>query len=92
MTDAGTTQNNFILPVPPVGGLPLSQNRLDRMKLVRNRTIPITHSHSHTDTPTYAVTKRRVINLRCKTLAYNYADDIGSARVLNISFQLVLQK
>ena len=25
MTDAGTTQDNFIPPAPPVGGLPLSQ-------------------------------------------------------------------
>ena len=26
MTDAGTTQDNFILPAPPVGGLPISQD------------------------------------------------------------------
>ena len=30
MTDAGTNQDNFILPAPPVGGLPLSQDWLDR--------------------------------------------------------------
>ena len=41
MTDAGTTQDNFILPAPPVGGLPISQDWLDRMKFVRDRTIPI---------------------------------------------------
>ena len=41
MTDAGTTQGNFILPAPPVGELSISQDWLDRMKLVRNRTIPI---------------------------------------------------
>ena len=41
MTDADTTQNNFILPAPPVGGLPISQDRLDRMKLVPNSTVPI---------------------------------------------------
>ena len=41
MTDAGTTQNNFILPAPPVGGLPISQDWLDRMKLVYDRTVPI---------------------------------------------------
>ena len=41
MTDAGMTQDNFILPAPPVGGLPISQDWLDRMKLVRDRTIPI---------------------------------------------------
>ena len=41
MTDAGTTQDNFILPAPPVGGLPISQDRLYRMKLVRDSTIPI---------------------------------------------------
>ena len=41
MTDAGTTQDNFILPAPPVGGLPISQDWLDRMKLVRYRTIPV---------------------------------------------------
>ena len=41
MTDAGTTQDNFILPAPNVGGLPISQDRLDRMKLVRNRTLLI---------------------------------------------------
>ena len=41
MTDAGTTQDNFILPAPPVGGLPLSQDWLDRMKLVHDRTVPI---------------------------------------------------
>ena len=34
MTDAGTTQDNFIRPAPPVGGLPISQDWLDRMKLV----------------------------------------------------------
>ena len=41
MADTGTTQNNFILPVPPVGGLPISQDWLDKMKLIRDRTIPI---------------------------------------------------
>ena len=40
MTDAGTTEYNFILPAPPVGGLPISQDWLDRIKLVRDRTIP----------------------------------------------------
>ena len=40
MTDAGTTQDYFILPAPPVGGLPISQDWLDRMKLVRDRTMP----------------------------------------------------
>ena len=34
MTDAGTTQDYFILPAPPVGGLPISQDWLDRMKLL----------------------------------------------------------
>ena len=32
MTDAGTTQDNFILPAPPVEGLPISQDWLDRWK------------------------------------------------------------
>ena len=41
MTDAGTTQDNFILLAQPVGGLPISQDWLDRMKLVWDRTIPI---------------------------------------------------
>ena len=41
MTDAGTTQNNFILPALPVGGLPISQDWLDKMKIVRDCTIPI---------------------------------------------------
>ena len=41
MADTGTTQDNFILPAPPVGGLPISQDVLDRIKLVRDRTIPI---------------------------------------------------
>ena len=41
MTDAGTTQDNFILPAPPVGGLPISQDRLDRTKLIHDHTIPI---------------------------------------------------
>ena len=41
MTDAGTTQDNFILPEPPVGGLPISQDWLNRMKLVQDRTVPI---------------------------------------------------
>ena len=40
VTNVGTTQDNFILPPPPVG-LPVSQDQLDRMKLVRNCTIPI---------------------------------------------------
>ena len=33
--------DNFILPALPVGGLPISQNWLDRMKLVHDRTVPI---------------------------------------------------
>ena len=41
MADTRTTQNNFILPAPPVGGLPISQDWLNRMKLIRDRTIPI---------------------------------------------------
>ena len=41
MTDASTTQDNFILPAPPVGGLPISQDWLDRMKLIQDRTVPI---------------------------------------------------
>ena len=41
MTDAVTTQDYFILPAPPVGGLPISQDPLDRMKLVHDRTIPV---------------------------------------------------
>ena len=41
MTYAGTTQDNFILSAPPVGYLPISQDWLDRMKLVRNCTIPV---------------------------------------------------
>ena len=41
MTDVGTTQDNFILPAPRVGGLPISQDWLDRMKLVYDHTIPI---------------------------------------------------
>ena len=41
MTDAGTTQDYFILPAPPVGGLPISQDWLDRMKFVHDRTVPI---------------------------------------------------
>ena len=41
MTDAGTTQDNFILPAQLVGGLPVSQDPLDILKLVRDRTIPI---------------------------------------------------
>ena len=41
MTDAGTTQDNFILPEPCVGGLPIFQDRLDRKRRVGDRTIPI---------------------------------------------------
>ena len=40
-TDVGMIQDNFILPVLPVRGLPISQDMLDRMKLVGNRTIPM---------------------------------------------------
>ena len=32
---------HFILPAPPLGGLPISQDGLDRMKLVYDHTIPI---------------------------------------------------
>ena len=42
MTNACTTQDYFILPAPLVGGLPISQDWLDRMNLVRNHTIPVT--------------------------------------------------
>ena len=38
MTDASTTQDNSILPAPPVGGLSISQDRLDRIKIVRDST------------------------------------------------------
>ena len=41
MTDVGMTQDNFILPAPLVGGLPISHDWLDRMKLVHDHTIPI---------------------------------------------------
>ena len=41
VSNAGTTQDNFILPAPPVGGLPISQDWLGRMKLVHDRTVPI---------------------------------------------------
>ena len=41
MTDADTAQDYFILPALPEGGLPIFQDWLDRMKLVRDRTIPI---------------------------------------------------
>ena len=41
MTDVGRTQDNFILPAPPVRGLPISQDWLDRTKLACDRTIPI---------------------------------------------------
>ena len=41
MADTGTTQNNFILPAPPVGGLPISQDWLNRMKLIQVKKIPI---------------------------------------------------
>ena len=37
----GHTEDNLILPAPPVGGLPISQDWLDRMKLVHDRTVPI---------------------------------------------------
>ena len=48
MTDAGTTKDNFILPA---GGLPISQDWLDRMKLVRNRTIPIIIGYTNLGMP-----------------------------------------
>ena len=35
------TQDNFIFPIMPIGGLPISQERFDRMKFVRVHTIPI---------------------------------------------------
>ena len=35
------TLDNFILPAPPTGGLPTSQDQLDRMKLVCDHTVPI---------------------------------------------------
>ena len=38
ITNEGTTKDNFILSAPPVGGMPISQDGLGRMKLVRNRT------------------------------------------------------
>ena len=33
MTDASTTQDNFILPAPPVGGLPISQDQCNMFTL-----------------------------------------------------------
>ena len=40
-TDTGTIQDKFILPAPPVRGLPISQDWLDKIKLVRSLTIPM---------------------------------------------------
>ena len=40
-SDVYMTQDNFILPASPVGGLPIFHDRLDRMKLVRDRTTPV---------------------------------------------------
>ena len=42
MIDAGTTQDYLILPALPVGGLPISQDKLDRIMLLRDHTIPNT--------------------------------------------------
>ena len=42
VTEAGTTQDNFIHLAPPVRGLPISQGQIHGMKRIRNRTIPIT--------------------------------------------------
>ena len=41
MTDADMAQYYFILPALPVGRLPISQDQLDRLKLVHNCTTPI---------------------------------------------------
>ena len=41
MTDAGSTQDNFIVAASPVAGAPISQDWLHRTKFVRNRNIPI---------------------------------------------------
>ena len=41
MTDAGRTQDNFILSSLPVVGLLISKYLLDKMKLVCDHTIPI---------------------------------------------------
>ena len=41
MTNEGKMQNNFTLLSPPVRELAISQDRLDRMNLVCNRTIHI---------------------------------------------------
>ena len=41
MTDADRFKRNFILPAPPVGGLTISQDRLDKMKFVPDCTVPI---------------------------------------------------
>ena len=40
ITDAGTTQDNFVLPALPVGGLPTSQDWIDSMKRVPGRINP----------------------------------------------------
>ena len=40
MTDAGTTQDIFILPAPPVG-LPVPQDWLDGLTLIHDRAMPI---------------------------------------------------
>ena len=41
ITDVGTTQDYFIVSALPVGGLPFSQDRFDRMMLVCDHAIPI---------------------------------------------------
>ena len=47
MIDAGMSQDNFMLPAPPVGGLPISQDWLDRMKLEQLSQMP----HNEMDDP-----------------------------------------
>ena len=35
------TQDNFILPAMPIRGMPMSKDRVERMKLVHNLTITV---------------------------------------------------
>ena len=47
MTNTGATEDNLVPSRPPVGGLPIAQDWLHRMKFVRSHIIPFIRSVRH---------------------------------------------
>ena len=62
MTNADTTQDNFILPAPLVGGLPIFQDWLDRNNLIEGR---LHSSYTYKQNRTWRVKRPEIFSCKC---------------------------